>query len=257
MKKISFCIVLFNKSYSQSLTINFLTEQLKNKLFLGDVVIFNNGPNMIKYEGKTPFTVHQVLVNASLSKIYNKFISEYNSDYYVFLDDDTSLSEDYLNELYNTSFEILVPQIFCQGKKHYPVVTTNNKIQTITSGLAISSTCCNALTKKYGTVFDERFDLYGIDTALCYRINSDKLPFSISDKIIIHDLSHISSQDNSFREVEVLLANSAALIKYFNIRLLLQTLKGISIALIRMKVAVVFSSFISFSLKRVIRTWKY
>jgi hypothetical protein len=256
VKKISFCIILYNKSIEESQTINTLVYYFKKNNILGDIVVFNNGPNLIKTQACKYLQVHNILINASLSRLYNKFITEFKAEYYVFMDDDTNLCEGYLNELSGNKNDIFFPRILCDGTEHYPVLK-NNKIQTITSGLTLSSIFCKKIISKNGTIFDERFDLYGIDTAFCNLINKNKLPYSISDNIIEHDLSHISSGDNSFREIEVLLANSASLIQYFSIRLLLSVLYGQFKMIRSIKISVLFSSIISICLKRTIRTWRY
>ena len=106
-------------------------------------------------------------------------------------------------------------------------------------------------------IFDERFDLYGIDTAFCYMVNKNKLNYTISKSIINHDLSHITSNCNEFREIEVLLSNSASLLPYFNFQLLLVVCYGQLKMLSKFKLNIFVSSFFSIILKRVIRIWRF
>lgn len=257
MKEISFCVILYNKKLSESSSILTLINYFQNNEVLGKIIVFNNGPNIVENEFPNYITLHQILVNASLSKIYNKFITEYNADHYIFLDDDSILSNRYLNELKKNKDEIFIPQIFCHGTRHFPIYDRRNEIQSITSGLTLSKKICNKLMLQYNYVFDERLDLYGIDTAFFYKLNEKGLKYTVSENHIEHDLSHLTSGDNSFREIEVLLANSASLIPYFKFRLLLRVGYGILKMLVRLKFQVVFSAFFSILLKRTIRVWKY
>ncbi|MCT7466317.1 hypothetical protein N5T78_06985 [Aliarcobacter cryaerophilus] len=256
MKKINFCIVLYNKKIFESNTITSLDNYFRNNKVLGDIVVFNNGPEEVELYDADYFICNQVLVNASLSKIYNKFIDEYLSDYYVFLDDDTFLTDTFLNELKNIDSDIFLPQISCEGEIHYPVIK-NQSMQTITSGLTLSSKIIQDLKSYHQKVFDERFDLYGIDTAFCNLINKMKLNYEISNSIIEHDLSHISSGNNDFREIEVLLSNSASLFPYFSFRLLLSVGYGNLKMIKKLKFNVLLSSFFSIILQRTIRTWRF
>jgi len=255
MKKINFCIILYNKKISDSKSINSLIKYYRNSNDLCNIVVFNNGPNLVNEEYSEFIILNQILVNASLSKIYNKFIEEYISEYYVLLDDDTVLNKEYLDELQLNTQDIFIPRIHSANIEYYPVINNKN-IQTITSGLCLSSNFCQERIRKNSSVFDERFDLYGIDTAFCYIVNKLNLKYTISRNSIEHDLSHISSGDNSFREVEVLLSNSASLISYFNFRLLALVLYGQLKMIKKLKFKVLLSSIVSFALKRTIRIWK-
>ena len=99
MRRINFCIVLYNKDISESKAISDLKNHFEKNDFLGCIVIFNNGPNSVMTPKEDYIKLNQILINGSLSKIYNKFISEYPADLYVFLDDDTSVTKNYLDEL--------------------------------------------------------------------------------------------------------------------------------------------------------------
>lgn len=255
MNKISFCIILYNKKMSESSSILTLINYFINIEILGDIIVFNNGPNIIENEYPNHITLHQILINASLSKIYNKFINKYDANYYVFLDDDSSLSHNYLNELKENKADIFLPRIYCKDIEYYPSIKKFS-IQSITSGLTLSQKICKKLVVEYGSVFDERFDLYGIDTAFFYRLNKEHWPYVISHNKIDHDLSHIT-ENNNFRQVEVLLANSAALIPYFRFKLLVSIGYMYILMLKKFKFKEIISSMFSIALKRVIRLWKF
>jgi hypothetical protein len=88
-------------------------------------------------------------------------------------------------------------------------------------------------------------------------INKIKLNYQISNSVIDHNLSHISSGNNDFREVEVLLSNSASLFPYFSFRLLLSVGYGNLKMIKNLKFNVLLSSLFSIILKRTIRTWRF
>jgi hypothetical protein len=256
MKKINFCIILYDKKISESKSISSLLGYFEDNEVLGDIIVFNNGPRLVEEDYSKYITCHQVLINASLSKIYNKFINEYPADYYVFLDDDTVLNERYLDELQENEEDILFPRILCQGIEEYPIIK-KNKIQSVTSGLALSSKICALLKKEEKSVFDERFDLYGIDTAFCNKVNQKKLNYYVSENTIEHDLSHISSGSNDFRDIEVLLANSASIFPYFSFRLLVSVVYGQLKMIKKLRFNVLLSSLFSMILQRTVRTWRF
>mgnify|MGYP000025157095 CR=1 FL=1 len=131
------------------------------------------------------------------------------------------------------------------------------KISPCGQNVVRKSPLLNDNVAKYNKVFDERFDLYGIDTAFCNMINKMKFNYEISISIIEHDLSHISSGNNDFREVEVLLSNSASLFPYFSFRLLLSVGYGNLKMIKKLKFNVLISSLFSIILKRTIRTWRF
>ncbi|WP_429039439.1 glycosyltransferase family 2 protein [Aeromonas veronii] len=255
MLDICFCVVLYNKDFEKSQTLTSLRACLKGFLNKGHykIVIFNNGPKEVVFEDSLfDITVNQVLINGSLSKIYNKTIDLYKANKYVFLDDDTEVNDEYLSELISLGFNIFMPKIHCQGIGCYPIIN-HSGVQTITSGLAISNLAVDEFKKRNCMVFDESFDLYGIDTALCYVINKFSYQYTVSQSYLEHQLSHISGNTGEFRKREVLLSNSAALIKYFNIRLLCQTGASALWAIKKLQFKILYKAFLSFLACRVIR----
>ncbi|MGI5671045.1 hypothetical protein [Escherichia coli] len=92
-------VVLYNKEFSSSLTLNNLLHITLTDTHL---VIINNGPNEIKfdslyYELKSKFTsvtYLEYLENRSLAVIYNTIINNYNEyDRFILFDDDTNISD--------------------------------------------------------------------------------------------------------------------------------------------------------------------
>lgn len=253
MYDLCFCVVLYNKRILESETIVSLLENLPSLKINCSVVVFNNGPDIVEADNLPDFViVHQVLINGSLSKIYNKTIDTYHAGKYVLFDDDTNVNKDYLLELVSEDFNVFFPKIRCQDTEYYPVVN-NIGVQTISSGLALTINATREIKKLNGFVFDESFDLYGVDTAFCYFINKYSFPYTVSKSYLEHQLSHVSGQSGVFRKKEVLLANSAALIKYFNLRLFFQTGSSILWAVKNLQVKVLYKAFLSFMSCKVIR----
>lgn len=253
MYDLCFCVVLYNKKILESETIASLLENLPKLIKKCSIVVFNNGPEIVEADNLPDFiTIHQVLINGSLSKIYNKFIESYSAGKYVLFDDDTDVNMDYLFELVSEEFKVFFPKIRCENTEYYPVVNQNG-VQTITSGLALTPTAIKEIRDLNGFLFDESFDLYGVDTAFCYFINKYTFPYVISKSCLEHQLSHVSGKSGLFRRKEVLLANSAALIKYFNVRLLLQTGSSIFWAIKTIQPKLLYKAFLSFVSCKVIR----
>lgn len=252
MNKAAFCIVLYNKSISQCDTLKHLLKYSDISLNKYEILVFNNGPYLVDCVAGPNLAVHQVLVNASLARLYNKFIEMTSADCYVFLDDDTALTAEYIEEVLCGGYNILIPKINCNGNSYYPVHLRSG-IQSITSGVVLSNKYVRDSIRERGKVFDERFDLYGIDTALFYSINKNKSAYTIADSVIEHDLSHITADSNDFRCREVLLSNSAALVKYFSLKLLAQCLLGILRAIVRLDFKLVYRALNSFFSMKVVR----
>ncbi|MBL2854895.1 hypothetical protein ELL07_25905, partial [Klebsiella pneumoniae] len=100
-------VVLYNKEFSSSLTLNNLLHITLNNTHL---VIINNGPNEIKfdslyYELKSKFTsvtYLEYLENRSLAVIYNTIINNYNEyDRFILFDDDTNISDLFFQDMQN------------------------------------------------------------------------------------------------------------------------------------------------------------
>ena len=253
MYDLCFCVVLYNKKILESETICSLIKNIPKLEVKCRLVVFNNGPEIVETDDLPSFMIiNQVLINGSLSKIYNKSIEIYHAKKYIFFDDDTCVNDSYIFELISKEFKVFCPKIYCQDVEHYPVIN-NRGIQTITSGLAISRCAVEEIKSVNGFIFDESFDLYGIDTAFCYFINRKSYSYTISDAFLEHQLSHVSGTSGEFRRKEVLLANSAALIKYFNVRLFLQTAGSIFWAIKRLQVKLLYKAFLSFISCKVIR----
>ncbi|UJF18550.1 hypothetical protein L0B53_16245 [Vibrio sp. SS-MA-C1-2] len=195
---ICFCIVLYNKEIASSNSISSISNLLNQGCEKNiKVVVFNNGPHKISNDSVEWLEVNHVLINGSLSKIYNKFLEQYLSEKYVILDDDTTINKEFMDSVLLDEFNIMFPNIYCKGSKHYPV-KDGKVVQTISSGLSLSYNGIKLIKKIRTTVFDESFELYGIDSEFCNFIYKNKLPYLLSEANLQHDLSHING-DGTFR----------------------------------------------------------
>ncbi|MBL2826361.1 hypothetical protein ELK83_26010, partial [Klebsiella pneumoniae] len=119
-------VVLYNKEFSSSLTLNNLLHITLNNTHL---VIINNGPNEIKfdslyYELKSKFTsvtYLEYLENRSLAVIYNTIINNYNEyDRFILFDDDTNISDLFFQDMqnyYNVDVMLQIPRIIDSERK--------------------------------------------------------------------------------------------------------------------------------------------
>lgn len=215
--KTSALVLVYNKKPCDSVTLNSIKNSSidLNKL---DIVVWNNGPNnwgsndynwLKSSFPKATFT--ETLDNKPLSLIYNKFINDFPSDKYIFLDDDSCLSNKYLEDVlvYNQN-GIAIPEILFNGKIEGPLVNSivnqgpyqnNDFVNAIGSGLLISENIVMKMKLEYEDVFDTNFALYGVDTSFYMRISQ----INLSDCITCingfeHSLSRLEceSQNKKF-----------------------------------------------------------
>lgn len=205
-----FLIVLYNKKLDESETFNKLisSDYILNR---SKLIVWNNGPDKIskKIIGKYNISVDFIedLNNSALSKIYNIFLENYKSNRYVILDDDTSITDEYIVDVYNVKKEnigvplvkfkdnIVSPIINGEYFIDYKDIDNKDKVVAIGSGLVIGSKLKKDFYKKYDKLFDERFLLYGVDTTLFFRIRE----LGLTNKIKIirgfyHSLSRLESE---------------------------------------------------------------
>jgi hypothetical protein len=193
---VAYVIVLYNKTISESVTLNSIYNSGLD--YSGSYIrIWNNGPRDIDVSDVNKFAekgflvdVRQTITNISLSEIYNTFISEVSSDKYVILDDDSNLNADYLaSTLIASGDKLSVPIIYSDSiivdpKIDGQVVRNSDEsilyddgnfnLMTIGSGIIIGHNICNLLMQSFGSVFDERFYFYGVDSSIFFRLNMVK-----------------------------------------------------------------------------------
>lgn len=180
-------VVLYNCKVCESETINSLLNYWGERKDL-HIDIINNGPfsiDEVALNIKGTFQYYQYLENKKLSLLYNEFLNRNNSEYYIFLDDDSVLSESYfisLESLLDNKLgkHFLLPNILSNGQHVYPkktnmksnIISNRSGVMSIGSGLAISNYLVELFIEKYGGVFDERFHFYGVDSSFFHRLNS-------------------------------------------------------------------------------------
>lgn len=215
-------IVIYNKSILESTTLSSLIQYPKS-LHNIDLLIWNNGPNEVdsslpkKYQDKfASVTIHQTLHNVSLSKIYNQALKHKNNTFCIILDDDSTLTENYLDVAVNADDGLcLVPILTNNGEIQSPTVnkekisTTGNpeslkKFRAAGSGVIIGQHFADKVKQVYGSTFDERFLLYGVDMTFFMRVEAANL---LSRVRVVpgfeHSYSRLENKKNSLSEFRI------------------------------------------------------
>ncbi|RYC38026.1 hypothetical protein DEH81_19650 [Pectobacterium zantedeschiae] len=190
-------VILYNTYLLESETLQSI---LINKLHNINLTlkIWNNGPNYLEEEDINKFfsfcsksginvDIFQDKRNVSLSKIYNLFINEKNYDYITILDQDSTLPEDFFAKIFHgKKTDIIIPLIFSNineivaqthpyrlydGEKIVTECSINQKIETVMSGITLSSNFTETIIKNWNSVFEERLGFYGIDSDFFKRLN--------------------------------------------------------------------------------------
>lgn len=223
---IAILVVIYNRQ-----PIDCETLKTINALQLEDdaeLVIWNNGPTALEENSlnfiRNGMTRHLVntLNNLPLSHIYNGFIETYQASKYIILDHDSSLTQEYFNDIIRYDAPLLLPIVTSSGRVCSPgkipkgpyYTSKTKKVSAIASGLVLHRDLVNILNRRYGTPFDGHFAFYAIDTTFMLRMKQLK----IMDKVrIISGFQHSLSRDEIendtvklFREKEM--AFSTALI---------------------------------------------
>lgn len=225
MKDICFCVVLYKSEIQNSKTINTLLENIhyldKYKMIL---YIHNNGPKKINinfsdFPKNLEVRYTESLNNSSLSSIYNKAINTTDSRYICLLDQDSELSLNYIKAISDfilSERNLLLPLIYAKGKIRCPriyfkskkgiILNKEQKIQnklfprTVGSGIVLSGDLSKYLIQKYGSVFDERFYIYKVDTTFFYRVQS-LTKFNIDIKgYINHNMAGLEKEEHKSKK---------------------------------------------------------
>lgn len=192
-------IVLYKCPLTESATINSIIAQ-EEKFYSYKLVIWDNSPSPVSNQHlnelrkSIDFEYISRPENVSLSKVYNTIIADYNFDYVLLLDQDTGIPANYfksLNEhlvkyshinlflpIVKNGDLIVSPGSFHYFKgKHWKAAPTGivkaKNVLAVTSGMFISKSYFN----NYNYKFDERLNLYGIDSSfmLQYADNEREL----------------------------------------------------------------------------------
>lgn len=203
--RISILVVLYNRQINESETLRTLQE-IDQPIDNCKLIIWNNGPTDLLSSDIVPFEnlgldchIVETLENRPLSHIYNEFIQENESEKYIILDHDSSLSVEYWTAVNSMDDSLLLPKVISQGKVCSPNKLPANglrfrprqKLAAITSGMVLSNDLVKKVKAMYGDVFDKHYAFYGIDTTFMLRMRK----LALCDQIrVIDGFSHSLSK---------------------------------------------------------------
>lgn len=186
---LSILVVTYNCKLEDSITIRSI---LNSGVYFSNtnLCIWNNGPHKIIIDNKLldklnavglNTTINQTICNLPLSWIYNHFIQTFPSNLHVFLDHDSNLTQEYLTSITKKdNLFIAIPIITNKGTPRSPCIngaysagpySNKSLVIAIGSGVAISKEAAIIIKDKYGSIFDEHFALYGVDTSFFVRLS--------------------------------------------------------------------------------------
>lgn len=138
--------------------------------------------------------------NISLAKIYNRAFHQTSSEFLLILDHDTlCLDSEDLYKALSQKPNILVPVVYSKQQVIYPLhsrelvsdfPTSLYNIRSIGSGLCLRK----HKSLKTTSPFDERFFIYGVDTAFFAQHQSEQVSVGYS---VSHDLSRLDGRTKS------------------------------------------------------------
>lgn len=212
--KISILVVLYQCDLNSSKTLSSLNSL---KLFEDvNVDVVNNGPDFIEEQCdrlKYKFSLIQQVENRKLSVVYNEFINRNESDYYVILDYDTILGDDYVDLLNGLAAnevrknDVIIPKVLCGERQFYPKnkreyrLFEKNTLISIGSGLILGRDVIQKIRIQFGSVFDERFHIYGVDSSIFRRLNRLYGGYTeLVDGTIYHSLSSQEIETTSVKK---------------------------------------------------------
>lgn len=207
--KTSILIVLYSCEITNSKTVQSLLS-CNFKFDSSKLILWNNGPVSLKDKNvnelaKLGFDIEiiETIHNESLAVIYNYCLDTFDSEKLVILDHDTMVNNCFLKVVFDVNNEYLcVPIIKMADEVKGPYVNkkiavsaqqldSESMVMAIGSGLIIGRSIADKLKKHYGSIFDERFYLYGVDSTFFHRINHLKIGGNIK---IIGALEHSLSR---------------------------------------------------------------
>lgn len=215
-------ILLYNKGVSLSKTISSLYGVNDNHFHDINLIIWNNGPSKIHLDLSGDFIqkwnrveLVETIDNMPLSHVYNYVIETYAAERYIFLDDDSKLTNEYFIATIDSNAGVAVPAILSHGEYRSPTVSgkfnsgpyqVTDKVIAIGSGIGVRHDIAQKIKSHYGDVFDSRFALYGVDTTFFLRLHQ----LGLSDQVEMidgfeHSLSRLESESqvmSRFRQVE-------------------------------------------------------
>lgn len=216
MEKIIFVVVLYKTHPQHSATLVSLSQHSYAEFYIDPIfVVWDNSshgfgessldfmPGRVKY-------YHSGL-NEKLSSAYNKVVLDSSDmDWYVFLDDDSCVDESYLISLksfFTSGVPVAVPKILHNGViispgavrgvkgkllpefSLYTGVRSSKQLVAMMSGTVVSSSVFGS-----GVYFDERLQLYGVDTRFFIDYSNVYSKIYVLDVVMTH---HSALRDES------------------------------------------------------------
>lgn len=220
MEKARILVILYGKELASSTTLSSL---LKFDCSLFDLVVINNGPAVLSDSGDFyhqleagfhTFELMNKTENMPLSIAYNGFIDAHpNAQKYVFLDDDTEVTESFISRLVDddVSYDVEVPKIVAtdgsleSGVVQYPVeddvpvlemrIVDVGTVSSIGSGLILTRQFIDKFRTAHMPIFDNHYALYGVDYSLfrnMRKLLAKGVPFTFTSfSSINHSLSRL------------------------------------------------------------------
>lgn len=197
-------IVIYNKKCIDSKSFNFI-KKYNDKI---KIIIFDNSTKNLKNKDfcdANNIEYYSLNKNVGLSKAYNYVISKINvspDNYLMILDDDTSLNDNYFEEVFkstkNGEYDLYLPiieankkiispsniQFNCRVKGISNIKKINmNKITAINSGMVVRTSVYNNIT------YNEKIFLDYVDHDFMKNIRKNGYRIKMLDSVIKQDFS--------------------------------------------------------------------
>ncbi|MBQ6350768.1 MAG: glycosyltransferase [Methanobrevibacter sp.] len=206
--KVIAIVVIYNKKCSESVSLDGL-RQYGNDI---EVAVFDNSTKDYgnrKYCDKNGYQYYTMNRNIGLSKAYNYVIEQMRSDYYIILDDDTQLNEEYFKKLKlmiaNLQYDVILPivkadnmiispsivQFGCRVKRIRDINAVDEKhITAINSGMIVKKDVYNKI------VYDEDLFLDYVDHEFMREVRKEHFRIKImKDVVIFQNFSMLQKKD--------------------------------------------------------------
>lgn len=221
---LQFVLVLYHQSWQETpsrlLLTQFLVEHPDSHLLLVDN---SPEPQLIPERNQARITYHHNPDNPGLATAYNQALIEattHDAQWLVLLDQDTTLTSEYLAAIYDTqqrdTVVCRVPQIMANQHQisplladtyidhswHYPPIgVTNRRIMAINSATIWRV----SFLKELGG-FNLAFPLDFLDHWLCYQVAQQKKEVDVLPITLTHDLSVLHYQSMSIKRYQAIVA---------------------------------------------------
>ena len=184
-----FAVIVYGKSIAGSSTMTSLVDKVRD-VSSAQIVVWNNGPaawshdelaRQLDYPANSQIDVFETTSNWPLSWIYNRLIQTYRAQKWVILDDDTQVTDEFVRFVVHSDAYLSVPVLRgkagiespqLDGRFSPPPYAADAKVLAAGTGLCISAAAADHVSARFGSVFDEHFALYGVDTSLLHRLRS-------------------------------------------------------------------------------------